>query len=89
MLSIHSPNYGFTVLLSIFIKTHNHFSERHPSAINMYSLLYMYSKSDGVLCFHYSSMHIVNDMYHVCTYLCLQLSRAETKKNKLYRLQNF
>jgi len=25
MLSIHSPDYVFTVLVSIFIKTHNHF----------------------------------------------------------------
>jgi len=28
----------------------------------------IYSKSDGVLCFHYSRMRIVNDTYHVRTY---------------------
>jgi len=29
-----------------------------------------YSKSDGVLCFHYSRMHIVNDTYHVSALRC-------------------
>jgi len=36
MHSIHSPDYVFTVLVSIFIsKIHN-----HPSSINIYTLLY-------------------------------------------------
>ena len=38
MLTIHSPNYVFTVLLSISMKTII-ISEHHPSAINMFSLL--------------------------------------------------
>ena len=47
MLSIHSPDYIFTVLLSIFMKT-----IIVPSAINTFSLLHRV---------HYSCMHIVND----------------------------
>ena len=39
MLSIHSPDYVFTVLVSIFMKTHNHFWV-HCSVINMFTLLY-------------------------------------------------
>jgi len=58
MLSIHSPDYVFTVLVSIFMKTHNHF--RVPS--QCYKCV-----SDGVLCFHYSRMRIANDTYHVRT----------------------
>ena len=34
MHNIHSPDYAFTVLASIS------FSERHPSAINMFTLVY-------------------------------------------------
>ena len=37
MLSIHSPDYVFMVLVCIFIV----FSEPHPSAINTFSLLYI------------------------------------------------
>jgi len=40
MLSIHSPDYVFTVVVSIFMKTIN-ISECHLSAINMCSLLYI------------------------------------------------
>ena len=56
MLSIHSPDYVFTVLVSIFMKTHNHFL----SAMQCYKYVYtaIYSKSDGVLHFHYSHMHV-------------------------------
>jgi len=38
-LSIHSPDYVFTVLVSIFMKPII-ISERHPSAINTFTLLY-------------------------------------------------
>jgi len=31
-------------------------------------LLLVYSKSDGVLCFHYLRMRIANNTYHVRTY---------------------
>ena len=31
-------------------------------------LLFLYSKSDGVLCLHYSRTRIANDTFHVCTY---------------------
>ena len=56
MLSIHSPDYVFTVLVSIFMKTHNHFL----SSMQCYKYVYtaIYSKSDGVLHFHYSHMHV-------------------------------
>ena len=52
MPSIHSPDYVFTVLVSIFMKTHNHFL----SSMQCYKYVYtvIYSKSDGVLHFHYS-----------------------------------
>ena len=67
MHSIHSPDYVFAVVVSIFIsKTHNH-SEHHPSAINTFTLL-LYDMSEGVLCFHYSHMRIANDTYHIHTY---------------------
>ena len=33
------------------------------SLINTFSLVY--SKSDGVFCFHYSRMHIASDTYHI------------------------
>ena len=66
MLSIHSPDYVFTVLVSIFMKTHNHFWA--PSQRYKYVFTAIYSKSDGVLCFHYSRMRIANDTYHVRTY---------------------
>jgi len=39
----------------------------------MFSLLYSYSKSEGVLCFHYSRMRIVNDTYHVRTHVRMYL----------------
>ena len=58
--SIHSPDYVFTVLVSILMKTHNHF--RAPSQRYKYVITAIYSKSDGV---HYSRMRIANDTYHV------------------------
>ena len=71
MLSIiHSPEYVFTVLVSIFIsKNHNHFS----SDIQISWYWYIYGKSDRVLCFYYLRMHIVNDTYHIQTYSNLRL----------------
>ena len=63
MLSIHSPDYVFTVLVSIFHETHNHFWA--PSQCYQYVFTAMYSKSDGVLYFRYSHMRIANDTYHV------------------------
>ena len=40
LLSIHSSDYVFIVLVSIFMKTIT-FSKGHPSAINMFSLVYI------------------------------------------------
>ena len=65
MHSIHSPDYVFTVLVSIFIrKTHNHFLSAILVVYNG-----IYSKSDGVLCFRCSRTRIENDTYHVCTHV--------------------
>ena len=63
MLSIHSPNYVFMVLLSIFMKT------IIISECYKYILTAIYSNSDGVLCFHYSCMRIANGTHHVRTYV--------------------
>ena len=78
MHSIHSPDYVFTVLVSIFIsKTHNHFLS---TILVVYTGIY--SKSDGVLCFRCSRTRIENDMYHVHTnmrmYVCAYVRRTYT-----------
>jgi len=67
MLSIHSPNYVFTVLVCILMKTHNHFWV--PSQCYKYVFTAIYGKSDGVLCFHYSRMRIAT---YVQTFLRLR-----------------
>ena len=76
MRSIHSPDYVFTVLVSIFIiKTHNHFLS---AILVVYTGIY--SKSDGVLCFRCSRTRIENDTYHVRThvrtYVCVYVRRT-------------
>ena len=63
VLHVHWAYLVFMVLVSIciFMKTHNPFwvpSQRYKCVH-----WYIYSKSNGVLCFHYSRMRIVNDTY--------------------------
>jgi len=87
----HSPDYVFTVLVSIFMKTHNHFWAPPQCYKDMFTAIY--SKSDGVLCFHYSHMRIANDMYQYVprtyerTYASSTMSRpsgAETKMGDVW-----
>ena len=72
-LSMYSPDYVFTVLVSTYImKTHNHFQA-------LYIFTGICSKSDGVLCFHYSRMRIANDTYYVpCTYVRTNVTNIPT-----------
>ena len=67
MFSIRSPDYVFTVLVSAFVNPWS-FSKRNPSAINMFTLVYIV-RGMGVHCFHYLCMCIANYMHHIRTYV--------------------
>ena len=69
MFSIHSPDYVFTVLVSIFMKTHNHFwapSQCYKYVFTAIICLYIVRVME-FSGFHYSRMRIANDTYHIRT----------------------
>jgi len=51
---------------------------------NVFFFILVYSKSDGVLCFHYLHMHIANDTYHVHMYDECSYAYISVKQNKLF-----
>jgi len=80
MLSIHSPDYVFTVLISIFIKIHNHFWA--PSQCYKYVFTAIYSKSVLPLLAHAHCEWYVPRTYER-TYASSTMSRHSGAKTKI------
>ena len=76
MLSIHSPDYVFTVLVSIFMKTHNHFwapAQRYKYVfIAVYVVRVVVEFSASITCACALQTVRTWGTYHIQTYLRLQ-----------------